>query len=276
MGKKKFYAVRRGRSTGIFQTWKECEASVKGFPSAAFKSFSDEVSAREFIRTGAASCPKPSVQKRPQLDHSEEESAERSQKRLKSETCSIPQATAKLQNPYQKLAAANRIGTKAQPVSSTKLVLHLMFDGGARGNPGVAGAGAFITIRRPESNNNKVLHVRDFVGNRATNNEAEYRGLVTGLRVAWTELHNWKGSGELIVQGDSNLIIQQLRGAYKVKNKNLKKLFVKAKALIEQFRDNGFSTVRFEHVYRDANGVADGPFCLLSVSVCLLSDALWL
>jgi len=52
MAKKKYYAVRKGRETGIFQTWAECEAAVKGFAGAEFKGFAEEAEARSYLEGG--------------------------------------------------------------------------------------------------------------------------------------------------------------------------------------------------------------------------------
>ena len=118
----------------------------------------------------------------------------------------------------------------------------MFFDGCSKGNPGNAGAGAVIY-----QNDTELYSVSLFVGNKETNNVAEYNGLIIGLELA---INN--GIKELSVKGDSLLVIKQMKGEYKVKNKNLKILFERAKQLSLQF-----DKITFEHIYRENNKRAD-------------------
>ena len=86
-----------------------------------------------------------------------------------------------------------------------------------------------------------------FIGNKNTNNEAEYMGLIIGLEEAINI-----GVKNLYVEGDSLLVIKQMKGLYKVKAENLYKLYENAKKLEKQF-----TTVSYNHVYRDKNKRAD-------------------
>ena len=117
----------------------------------------------------------------------------------------------------------------------------LRFDGGSRGNPGPAASGFVI-----ETDGQVVLEEGHFLG-RATNNEAEYEGLIRGMKRA-RELH----IDRLTICGDSQLVILQVMGRYKVKAKNLKELCKKAKDLTGEF-----TAVEFKFVPRDANKEAD-------------------
>ena len=87
----------------------------------------------------------------------------------------------------------------------------LYFDGCSKGNPGMAGAGAVIYDEQLI----EVWSTAHFVGNHSTNNEAEYTGLLIGLRKS-VDL----GIDHLLVRGDSQLIIRQLKGEYKVKSES--------------------------------------------------------
>ena len=116
------------------------------------------------------------------------------------------------------------------------------FDGGARGNPGPAGYGVFIV-----DNQGTVLAELYEPMGIATNNVAEYRGLIAALQ--WAADRDLK---QLIVKGDSQLIIEQMRGNYKVKHEGLKPLYLRARMLVMQIGD-----VRFEHVRREQNAEAD-------------------
>jgi ribonuclease HI len=116
------------------------------------------------------------------------------------------------------------------------------FDGGSRGNPGPAGWGAYIV-------NDLGTVVAELSGplGIATNNVAEYNGLIAALQ--WAVDHHLT---QLVVKGDSQLLIEQMRGNYKVKNEGLKPLYLKARMLVMQIGD-----VSFEHVRREFNQHAD-------------------
>jgi len=118
----------------------------------------------------------------------------------------------------------------------------LKFDGCSKGNPGPAGAGAVLY-----KNDNEIWHGSIYVGNKETNNVAEYNGLVLGLKKAY-EL----GVTELLVMGDSELIIKQMKGEYKVKSENILEFHSKAKMLSKMFKE-----ISFQHVYRKDNARAD-------------------
>ena len=113
-------------------------------------------------------------------------------------------------------------------------------DGGARGNPGPAGYGVRIEC------DGEIVELKEALGV-TTNNVAEYRGLLAAL--AWAAAH---GVSRFIVRSDSELLVKQMRGEYKVKNEGLKPLSAGARRLIAEIGD-----VRFEHVRRERNKDAD-------------------
>jgi ribonuclease HI len=119
----------------------------------------------------------------------------------------------------------------------------VMVDGAARGNPGEAGCGAAIV----DENGTLVKELSRYLG-RATNNVAEYQGLLLGLE-ALLQL----GRKRIRVQMDSQLLVQQLNGEYRVKDEKLKALFEKAVRLLR-----GFERYRILHVPRESNKLADG------------------
>jgi ribonuclease HI len=110
-------------------------------------------------------------------------------------------------------------------------------DGGARGNPGPAAA-AFVL----EADDGTVLEARGTAIGVATNNVAEYRALVDGLRRA-AEL----GVRELEVVSDSELLVKQMRGEYRVKNEALQALHREANALADAIDRVTYTAVRREH-----------------------------
>lgn len=104
-----------------------------------------------------------------------------------------------------------------------KLVVHV--DGGARGNPGPAAAAAVVST--PDG---AVLDEAAEVIGTATNNVAEYRGLLLGLQRARA-----LGASEVAVVNDSELVAKQVTGAYKVKHAAMKPLHAQAREMLEQF-----------------------------------------
>ena len=119
----------------------------------------------------------------------------------------------------------------------------LFFDGCSKGNPGLAGAGAVIY----NSENSEIWSGTSFVGEKATNNQAEYAGLILGLKKA-----NEMNIKSLLVKGDSQLVIHQMTGKYKCNSPNLLHLFVTAKNL-----EKNFEIIEYNHVLRDLNKRAD-------------------
>ena len=115
-------------------------------------------------------------------------------------------------------------------------------DGGARGNPGPAGFGVLI-----QDAAGAVLDELHGGLGIATNNVAEYNGLLAALQWAAE-----RGHRQVHVRADSELLVKQMRGEYKVKNEGLKPLFLRACALVRRIGD-----VRFEHVRREFNQDAD-------------------
>jgi ribonuclease HI len=115
-------------------------------------------------------------------------------------------------------------------------------DGGARGNPGPAGYGA--RIERPDGTVVAELHGGLGV---ATNNVAEYNALLAALQ--WAVDHD---QPQVHIRADSELLVKQMRGEYKVKHPGLQPLYVRARLLVAQLE-----RVRFEHVRREINKEAD-------------------
>lgn len=115
-------------------------------------------------------------------------------------------------------------------------------DGGSRGNPGPASYGVVIRDPRGEI----VAKLKKYIG-RMTNNVAEYYGLIAALDYAQSH-----GVRQLRVESDSELLVKQMRGQYKVKSPDLRPLFERARKMSQ-----GFESFRIEHVYREQNTEAD-------------------
>jgi ribonuclease HI len=118
-------------------------------------------------------------------------------------------------------------------------------DGGARGNPGPAAIGAVVldgTVDPPTV----LTTVSECIGV-ATNNVAEYEALIAGLEAAKPY-----EARKIVVRADSQLLIRQLEGRYKVKSEHLQPLYTKARALL-----HGYVEVDLGHVRREQNADAD-------------------
>ena len=131
---------------------------------------------------------------------------------------------------------------KSSPPSFAKEIITVEIDGAARGNPGPAAYG--VVFRRQDGRVIERLH--EPIGE-ATNNVAEYRGLLAALEFAAKKKFRC-----LRVYSDSELMVRQIQGTYKVKSAALKPYYERAKALIRKFD-------RFEirHVPRERNREAD-------------------
>lgn len=121
-----------------------------------------------------------------------------------------------------------------------KLVIYT--DGAARGNPGPAGAG--VRIEGPDGA--ALAEIAEYLGE-TTNNVAEYRALLLGLERAQA-----LGAREIEVRSDSELLVRQMTGAYKVRNEGLRPLVARAHALAD-----AFTSVDYVHVRRESNRAAD-------------------
>jgi ribonuclease HI len=121
-------------------------------------------------------------------------------------------------------------------------------DGGARGNPGPAGIGAVIKDEEGEV----LKEVSEYIGE-TTNNMAEYQALIAALTEA-KKMYGEKLREMMIdVRMDSELVVRQLNGIYKVKEPTLKEQFAK----VATMRLEDIPNITFKHIYREANAHAD-------------------
>jgi ribonuclease HI len=254
MTKTKWYAVAKGRSgPAIYASWDECKAQTLGFSGAIYKSFKTREEAQTFIRSNA---PAPAA--------AAASSAPSSNVAGKKRARDVSDASrSKRSSNHQQQTLNNKNG-------ASQITIH--FDGGSRGNPGIAGAGAeVVVIKNATPPIITKYFIRQFCGMRETNNHAEYQGLISGLEHARTLLGELtvpsstslptsvsKPMFNLQVFGDSNLIIQQLRGNWQCKNDNIRPLYLRCQRLIHEIRQiDKNSIVSFDHIYREQNKVAD-------------------
>jgi ribonuclease HI len=126
--------------------------------------------------------------------------------------------------------------------SKTPAAHRFNVDGGSRGNPGPAAYG--VLVRNPKGE--VVAQLKKYIG-RFSNNVAEYYGLIAALDYA--ESHSIRA---VRVEADSELMVKQMRGQYKVKSPDLAPLFERARKMSE-----GFDYFRIDHVFREQNREAD-------------------
>ena len=135
----------------------------------------------------------------------------------------------------------------------------LYFDGCSKGNPGPAGSGAMIKYDNFNESNHFDISLCEYVGN-TTNNVAEYKGLILGLKYL-TENMKHLNNHELkylTIKGDSMLVINHMTGKYKVKSPNLLPLYNEAKELIQSIKNQNMEmNIVFLYIPREENKEAD-------------------
>jgi ribonuclease HI len=131
---------------------------------------------------------------------------------------------------------------EAEPERRVTPAYQANIDGGSRGNPGPAAYGVVVRDPRGEI----LVRLKKYIGNN-TNNVAEYFGLIAVLDYAQNH-----GIRALRVESDSELLVKQMRGQYKVKSSELRPLFERAKKMSQ-----GFESFLINHVYREQNREAD-------------------
>jgi ribonuclease HI len=123
--------------------------------------------------------------------------------------------------------------------------LKIYTDGGARGNPGPAAYGVVINTDQGET-----LYEKGQAIGRATNNEAEYQGLIAALK--WLSQVDLKVSNYIFYL-DSRLVVKQMQGKFKVKANNLKPLWQQAQQLAKKLSGQ----IKYQHIPREKNAAPD-------------------
>lgn len=127
------------------------------------------------------------------------------------------------------------------------MMFTLYADGGSRGNPGPAGAGALVT----DEEGVQVVTVSEFLGT-TTNNVAEYTAVIRALEGLHALLKDAVSGAVVDVRMDSQLVVKQMNGEYKIKHPSMIPLAARVKELARAFKQ-----VTFTHIYRDQNKKAD-------------------
>ena len=297
-GKTKFYAVAAGRQPGIYSTWAECERQVKGFSGARFKSFKTREEASAFVGSAGTQTTRGASTVAPRSDVSASAARTNNSGANQQSTSSVGKRSAASSRSSAPPAAKRpRKSANDNNANNNGIVITVYFDGGARGNPGVAGAGAVITSQINGEDTSRLIKIRQYCGPNATNNVAEYTGLLLGLRTAkdfaekyWRDMSKTNGRTsaavsltnttknicsidiEINIRGDSDLIIKQMNGQYQCKNAKLVPLYDDCRSIASQLKmmEHANSNVQgggcvikcrvsidMSHVYRNDNKVAD-------------------
>ena len=221
--KKKVFAVARGRETGLFHSWSDCERQVKGFHGNLYRGFATEAEASAFLSSNGV--PVTGAEGPRVVDLNSINSLD----------------------PLDPLDPLDSLPHVDPPASCERALM--FFDGASKRNPGDAGFGAVIFDRDSSDTEQAMTIVREVKGfmPEETNNVAEYSGLIAGL-AACLEI----GVKDVHVKGDSKLVINQVNGHWKVKNENLMRYHRVARRLADRFEH-----FKAEHVYREFNTHAD-------------------
>ncbi len=133
-------------------------------------------------------------------------------------------------------------GEAAPETKPVAAAYRINIDGGSRGNPGPAAYGVLIR----DANGGVVAKLKKYIG-RFTNNVAEYYGLIAAMDYAQSH-----GVHAIRIESDSELMVKQMRGQYKVKSPDLQPLYERAQKM-----SKAFDSFRIDHVYREQNREAD-------------------
>jgi len=268
MGKKSHYAVARGRVPGIYRSWDDCAAQVQGYRDNLYKGFSSELEASRFLEQHGVAVPlgsevalgrslsmaedekrrRQASEKKSSINYAsiedsrkEEEYLEKQERRAEEELVENPLPTAAVTSQRATATAATTTLKTLVPPGSTA---RMQFDGASKRNPGPAALGAVLYDAETGF---EVGTVKAYMGDRFTNNQAEYAGLIAGLQAA----HDM-GYDSIEVQGDSKLIVNQVLGLWKVKNEGLMPYHRLAVTMKKKFKK-----FRAKQVPRAENSVAD-------------------
>nr|XP_043606209.1 uncharacterized protein LOC122578332 isoform X2 [Erigeron canadensis] len=266
MGEEKnaFFVVRKGDLVGVYKNLSDCQAQVGSSvcdpPVSVYKGYTMPKEAEDYMAScglknalysiraadlteeifgNLVACPF----QQPHFTLGEVSSDHLSKKRfqdvLGSQTGEAFGLTSMSSDPARKHAKLERVASQGVTTNRTCI---LEFDGASKGNPGQAGAGAVLRTE----DGSVICRLREGLGV-ATNNVAEYRAFILGLRYALS-----KGFTSIRVLGDSKLVCMQVQGLWKVKNENISKWYEEAKRLKDKFL-----CFQINHVLRDLNSDAD-------------------
>ncbi|ONI32575.1 hypothetical protein PRUPE_1G373800 [Prunus persica] len=214
--KDSFYVVRKGDVVGVYKSFSDCQAqlgsSICDPPVSVYKGESMPKNTEEYLVSRGLKNAIYTIR------------AEDVKDDLFGKLVQCP-----VEDPCSKGETSVKDASKKRPQqlcgTETEGSCILMFDGASKGNPGLAGAGAVLRA----DDGSLICKVREGLGI-ATNNVAEYRAVILGLKCALR-----KGFSKIVVQGDSKLVCMQVQGLWKVKNQNMSDLYEEVKKLKDKF-----------------------------------------
>ncbi|GAU31012.1 hypothetical protein TSUD_392970 [Trifolium subterraneum] len=267
-----FYVVRKGDVVGIYNSLSDSQAQVGSSvcdpPVSVYKGYSMSNETEEYLLSHGLKnalytirasdlnedlfgtlvpCPFQDPSSTKGTTSKADTSKKRALEVLEQDNVKTTGLTSISEDPLRKQAKLDHaaVGEASSLANSSVLVQKtciVEFDGASKGNPGKAGAGAVLRSK----DGNLIYKVREGVGI-ATNNVAEYRAMILGMRYALK-----KGFTSICIQGDSKLVCMQIDGSWKVKNENLSTLYKVAKELKDKF-----VSFKISHVLRNFNAEAD-------------------
>ncbi|WCJ21707.1 RNase H family protein [Euphorbia peplus] len=261
-----FFVVRKGDLVGVYKNFVDCQAqagtSICDPPVSVYKGSSLPKGAVEHLLSRGLQnalytiraadlkedlfgtlvpCP---IQQPPSSGVEKDASGatnKRSHELLESCTTGTDVSVSDLTDPLRKHAKLD-IQSETQALSYDPHSCTLEFDGASKGNPGPAGAGALLRA----ADGSVICRLREGLGI-TTNNVAEYRAMILGLKCALE-----KGYTKIRVQGDSKLVCSQVQGLWKARQENISKLHAQAKDLKDRFL-----SFHISHIRREFNSEAD-------------------
>ncbi|XP_057416211.1 uncharacterized protein LOC130710852 isoform X2 [Lotus japonicus] len=260
-----FYVVRKGDIVGVYNSLSDSQAQVGSSvcdpPVSVYKGYSLSKGTEEYLLSHGLKnalytieaselkedlfgllvpCPFQDPSSTKGATSIEDVSKKRSLEMLEQDNVRVTGPTSISDDPLRKqVKLENDAVAEASSLETTCL---LEFDGASKGNPGKAGAGAILR----STDGSLICRLREGAGI-ATNNAAEYRAMILGMRYALK-----KGFTGIRIKGDSKLVCMQIDGSWKVKNANLSSLYKVAKELKDKFL-----SFQISHVLRNFNSEAD-------------------
>ncbi|KAL0327231.1 UNVERIFIED_CONTAM: hypothetical protein Sangu_1801100 [Sesamum angustifolium] len=234
--KESFFVVRKGDLIGVYKSLSDCQAqvgtSICDPPVSVYKGCSMPKDTEKYLQScglkNALYCIRAS-------DVTGELFGTL-------EACPLQPSSSRGETSNEPLQGRGHRELHCQIVGPYQRSCTLEFDGASKGNPGQAGAGAIVR----SDDGTSICRLREGLGI-ATNNVAEYRGFILGLKYALG-----KGFTNVRVRGDSKLVCMQIQGLWKVKNQNIFTLYEEAMKLKDMFL-----SFQIIHILRDLNSEAD-------------------
>lgn len=231
--KESFFVVRKGDLIGVYKSLSDCQAqvgtSIRDPPASVYKGCSMPKDTEKYLLScglkNALYCIRASDVTGELFGNLE--------------ACPLQPSSSRGETSNEPIAKKRSQGAS---LSDSGRSCTLEFDGASKGNPGQAGAGAIVR----SDDGSSICRLREGLGI-ATNNVAEYRGFILGLKYALG-----KGFTDVRVRGDSKLVCMQIQGLWKVKNQNIFTLYEEAKKLKDMFL-----SFQIIHILRDLNSEAD-------------------